>query len=123
MEFEVFYDQNEQHRILAEDIEDYLRPIYQSDAQFVVALLGPEYPKRIWTKFESDQFKERFKHGDVIPIWFTTAAPGMFDESTRVGGFTFDPTADREAQVAEIADLLRRKLADERGALEVSEAD
>ena len=33
MEFEVFYDQHEQHRILAEDVEDYLRPIYQSDAQ------------------------------------------------------------------------------------------
>jgi len=31
-EFAVFYDRNEQHRILAEDVEDYLRPIYQSDA-------------------------------------------------------------------------------------------
>jgi len=123
MEFEVFYDQNEQHRILAEDIEDYLRPIYQSDAQFVVALLGPEYPKRIWTKFESDQFKERFKHGAVIPLWFATAPPGMFDESSRVGGITFDPAANREAQVTQIADLLRRKIADTRtGTAEVKEA-
>ena len=28
-EVEVFYDKNEQHRILAEDVEEYLRPIYQ----------------------------------------------------------------------------------------------
>jgi len=41
MEFEAFYDHNEQHRILAADIEDYLRPIYQSDAEFVIALLTP----------------------------------------------------------------------------------
>lgn len=114
MEFEVFYDHNEQHRILAEDIEDYLRPIYQSDAQFVVALLGPEFPKRIWTKFESEQFRERFRQGSVIPVWFTSAPSGMFDESTRVGGITFDPRRDRAAQVAEIAELLRRKIADTR---------
>ena len=67
-EFETFYDKNEQHRILAEDVEDYLRPIYQTDAEFVVVLLGPEYPKRVWTKVQSLQFKERFKSGAVIPI-------------------------------------------------------
>ncbi len=114
MEFEVFYDQNEQHRILAEDIEDYLRPIYQSDAQFVVALLGPEYPKRIWTRFESEQFKTRFKSGAVIPVWFTTAPPGMFDESTRVGGITFNPATERAQQISNITDLLRRKIAERR---------
>lgn len=57
-EVEVFYDKNEQYRILAKDVQDYLAPIYRSDAQYVVALLGPEYPKRVWTKFESDHFKD-----------------------------------------------------------------
>lgn len=110
MELSVFYDKNEQHRILAEDVEDYLRPIYQSDALLVVALLGPEYPKRIWTKFESEQFRARFKDGAVVPVWFTTAPPGMFDESTRVGGVMYDPGADMEVQLTEIADLLSRKI-------------
>ncbi|MCL4212736.1 MAG: TIR domain-containing protein [Gemmatimonadales bacterium] len=112
MEFAVFYDKNEQHRILAEDVEDYLRPIYQSDADLIVALLGPEYPKRIWTKFESDQFKARFGDGAVIPVWFANAPPGLFDESTRVGGCTFDPNAEQYRQLSEIADLLRRKIGD-----------
>jgi hypothetical protein len=114
MEFEVFYDRNEQHRILAEDIEDYLRPIYQSDAEFVVALLGPDFPKRIWTKFESDQFKLRFKSGAVIPVWFANTPPGMFDETTWLGGITFDRSATFDSQVASIADLLRRKLGEKR---------
>jgi hypothetical protein len=116
-EFEVFYDKNEQHRILAADIEDYLRPIYQSDAQYILALLSREYPKRIWTKFESEQFRKRFQQGAVIPIWFTDAPPGMFDESTRLGGFTFDPAGDVDAQIAEICEQLRRKIGEARVAL------
>lgn len=116
-EIAVFYDHNEQHRILAENIEEYLGPIYRTEAAFVICLLGPEYPKRIWTKFESDQFRERFGKGTVIPIWFTTTPPGMFDESTRVGGVTFDPEGDVEDQIQQIAGLLRRKLLASRNSL------
>lgn len=115
-EFETFYDRNEQHRILAEDIEDYLRPIYQTDAEYVVVLLGPEYPRRVWTRFESQQFKERFKSGAVIPIWFDSAPTGIFDETARVGGFTFDPGGDLSAQIQEIADLLGKKIEEKRAA-------
>jgi hypothetical protein len=115
-EFETFYDRNEQHRILAEDVEDYLRPIYQTDAELVVVLLGPEYPKRVWTRFESEQFKKRFKSGAVIPVWFANAPPGIFDESSRVGGITFDPSGDVITQIQEIAELLSRKIAEKRAA-------
>lgn len=108
-EFEVFYDRNEQHRMLAENLEEYLGPIYRSEAAFVVVLLGPDYPKRIWTKFESDQFKERFGAGRVIPIWFSTSPPGLFDETTRVAGITFDPAGDQETQLVAIAAALRAK--------------
>lgn len=110
----VFYDKNEQHRILANNVEDYLAPIYRSEADFVVALLGPEYPKRIWTKFESENFKNRFGDKSVIPIWFSDAPPGMFDETTRVGGITFDRSADIATQAGTIADLLLMKLAESR---------
>lgn len=113
-EVEVFYDHYEQHRILAEDIEEYLRPIYQSEAQFVVVLLGPEYPKRIWAKFESEAFRERMKDGAVVPIWFSDAPPSMFDESRRLGGIEFDRTGNLRAQVEQIAEQLMRKLRDRR---------
>jgi hypothetical protein len=113
-ECEVFYDRNEQHRIIAEDVEDYLRPIYQSYANYVIVLLGPEYPKRIWTRFESQQFKERFKDGAVIPVWFKTAPPGIFDESARRGGFEFDPTVEIAPQISKVVDVLSRKLLESR---------
>ncbi len=125
-ELSIFFDENEQSRILAENIEDYLGPIYASEATYVICLLGPEYPKRVWTVFESKQFKDRFGEKAVIPIWFATAAPGAFDESSRVGGINFDPTTDEESQLRSVADLLCKKIAEtsagreNRGATKIS---
>jgi hypothetical protein len=111
-ELEVFYDRNEQHRILAEDVEDYLKPIYASDAQLVVCVLGPDYPKRVWTKFESDQFKQRFKSGEVIPIILSTAPLGIFDSATKVGHIPWDRAKDIDDQLQQAVDLLVRKCAE-----------
>ncbi len=113
-QIEVFYDKNEQHRILAVDVEEYLKPIYQSEARFVIALLSHNYPKKIWTKFESDQFKERFGTESVIPIWFSDAPPGMFDDTKRLGGLTIDRAKPFAPQLRAIAETLIKKLADTR---------
>ena len=115
-EVEVFYDLNEQHRILAEDVEEYLGPIYASEAHMVVCILGPEYPKKIWTKFESQQFKQRFKSGGVVPVVLSTAALGVFDEAARVGHIAWDRAGDLEAQSGAVVQSLLRKLADQRTA-------
>jgi hypothetical protein len=113
-QLEVFYDANEQHRILAQDLEEYLRPIYQSEARFVVALLSDAYPKKLWTKFESDQFGERFGKDAVIPIWFPNAPPGRFDTTRKYGGVTIDLAKPLEEEVRSIAELLLKKLGEER---------
>jgi hypothetical protein len=109
-ETHVFYDKNEQHRILAQDIEDYLRPVYQTDAAYVIVLLSQYYPKKIWTKFESDNFKQRFKENAVIPIWFDNAEPGLFDETTRIGGIKLQRSQNIESQIDEIIELCCKRL-------------
>lgn len=111
-EMSVFYDSNEQHRILAENIEDYLGPIYRSEATYILVLLGPNYPSRIWTKFESEQFKQRFGHNAVIPIWFSNAQPGMFDETTKYGGLLLNRDGDLNTEVTNICETLGKKLAE-----------
>lgn len=111
-EFEIFYDKNEQHLIFAENVEDYLAPIYSSQATYVICFLGPDYPKKVWTKFESTQFKERFGSNSVIPIWYSTSPPGIFDESARVGGFVLNPSDDVDSQIQDFADLLVKKMAE-----------
>ncbi len=113
-ETEVFYDKNEQHRMLAADVEEYLRPIYQSEARFIVALIGNAYPKKIWTRFESEQFRERFGTDAVIPIWFADVSESAFDNSRKYGGWTLDRTKPLGAQLDELTSTLLRKLADAR---------
>jgi hypothetical protein len=110
LELAVFYDKDEQHRILAENIEDYLGPIYRSEATFVVPFLSEDFPERIWTKFESEQFEDRFGEGAVIPVWFSNVSPAAFGKDRKVGGITFDVEADQEEEVARIVDLLAGKL-------------
>ena len=116
-ELEVFYDRNEQHRILAEDVEEYLKPIYASDAQLVVCILGPDYPKRIWTKFESEQFKQRFRSGEVIPVVMSDTPLGAFDSANQVGHLSWNRTRDFSEQVCETAELLIQKSAEVRRGL------
>lgn len=113
-EVSVFYDENEQHRILAEKVEDYLHPIYRSEAAYVVPLLSPEYPKRIWTKFESDQFKNRFGERAVIPVRFRTAHDGYFSDASDYGSLSFDPTMSCAPQLETIAETICRRLQEDR---------
>lgn len=110
----VFYDEDEQHRILARDVADYLGPIYRRDADYVVVLLSPVYPTRIWTKFESDNFRDRFGKNAVIPIRFTTSHSGFFSEDSRYGGLTFDPSGDVLQQLQQIAEVLCRRIITDR---------
>lgn len=109
-ELAVFYDKDEEHRILAENVEDYLGPIYRTEASFVIPLLSSDFPERIWTKFESEQFKDRFGEGAVIPVWYSGTPPSAFGEDRKVGGITFDEDADLDAEATRIADLLVGKI-------------
>jgi hypothetical protein len=103
---------SEQHRILAEDLEEFLGPIYAKNASHVIAVLGPEYGKKRWTIFKSKQFEVRFGQNKVIPVWSTKAMPTAFDTTAGIGGVTFDPDGDLDRQAAEIAELCARKLDD-----------
>lgn len=48
-ECSVFYDFNEQHKIIGEDLTDYFEPIYKSDAEFIIVFLDRNYPRKLWT--------------------------------------------------------------------------
>jgi len=111
-EVSVFYDKNEQHRILAENVEDYLAPIYKSEASFVVVLLSDKYPVKIWTKFESEQFKHRFGDNSIIPIWYENMTTSFFDMTSKYGGISFDPSGDVDAQANIIVETICKKLAE-----------
>ena len=111
LDIAVFYDKNEQSDILSQNVEDYLTPIYRSEALYVIPLLSKNYPKRIWTRIESTAFKKRFRENAVIPIWFTDVDESMFDESKQYGGISFDPTGDISSQIDAIVNTLQERIA------------
>jgi hypothetical protein len=117
-----FYDENEQHRILARNIEDYLAPIYRSEARYIIVLQSPDYPKRIWNKFESDNFRERFGAGAIISIQYTTVASGFFSEEGKYGGLVFDPSKDLQRQAERVADILCRRIIEDKQSAREAEA-
>lgn len=109
-EISVFYDDNEQARILSKSVEEYLAPIYRSESRFIVPILSQNYPSRVWCKFEAENFKERFGDNAVIPLWFSNCPPGMFDLSNGTGGLTFDPDKSHAEQLEKFARLLIDKI-------------
>lgn len=115
-ECSIFYDYNEQHKILGEDLKSYFDPIYSSDAEFVVVFMDKNYPRKLWTNFESDRFKSRFGENAVIPIVFKGCEPTQFDMLSTVGYLLYDPDKEQNAQLEEIANLLVRKLEAKRNA-------
>ena len=111
-DFAVFYDRAEQHRILAQNVELFLAPIYESGARYVVAALGETYGIKRWTLFESDRFKPRIEAGEVVPIWSTKIPPSAFDEIRKIGNLTFDPDGDVDQQAREAAEVIAKTLED-----------
>ncbi|MFB9082815.1 TIR domain-containing protein [Deinococcus wulumuqiensis] len=102
----IFYDFNEQSRITGEDVERYLAPIYRSEAKFIVPILGRDYPRRLWTKFETEQFKDRFKDGSIIPLRTLDSDDFMIPNLGKVGGLFYDRTKNFEVQVEDICQTL-----------------
>lgn len=113
-EVAVFYDENEQHRILARNVEEYLGPIYRRDADYIIPLLSQDYPTRIWTKFESKNFHERFGENAVIPIRFSNIRAGYFSDESRYGNLSLDVNGDIDEGLLRIVEILCRRLVDDR---------
>lgn len=109
----VFYDQAEMHRILGEDVEAYLAPIYNSGSRFVVAILGEMYGRKRWTLFESDQYRDRIERGEVLPIWSKKVPPLPTDTMRSRGGLDYDPDGDLRRQAVGHAEVISKKLAEQ----------
>lgn len=109
----VFYDMAEQHRILGEDVEAYLAPIYESGSRFVVVVLGEMYGRKRWTLFESEKYVDRIEQGQVLPIWSSKVPPTPTDEMRKRGGLVYDPDGDLRTQAIKHAEVISKKLAEQ----------
>lgn len=106
----VFYDLDEQSRLLAEDLGEFLKPVYEVDARLVVAILGERYGSKRWTQFEADAYLPRVDRGEVIPIVSTGLQLGATDRLRDIGRLNFDPSGDLSAQAASLAAAVSAKV-------------
>lgn len=113
-ELSVFYDRNEQYRMVWENIEEYLWPIYRSEAECIIVIISPEYNKKIWTKFESNEFKGRFWTNSVIPIWSWITEHSLFDESRKYSWISLNVNSNEEHEICRICGVLSEKLINKR---------
>ncbi len=109
-EFSVFYDEYEPEKLLGRNLEDVLQPIYASEAEFVIPIISNSYPERVFTKFESQQFKDRFGDEQVIPVVLTTSKPNFFDPTSSVGYLSLNPEQDLDAQLNSIYRKLVKRI-------------
>ncbi len=113
-ECSVFFDENEQAEMLGQNLEKYLGPIYESEAEYIITILSKEYPTRIWTKFESENFKSRFGEGKVIPIVMQGFQPSMFDETYKIGSIYAEDKWDENLFGRKVSEKLIHRLEKER---------
>lgn len=106
----VFYDRSEQHEILASNVEEYLRPIYESGSRYVVVVLGPQYGLKRWTMFEASIYRNRIDTGHVIPVRSNGMPSEPFDRLRDIGQLVFNPKLNLWPQAREIAAVISRKL-------------
>ena len=106
----VFYDKAEESRLLAEDVEKLLGPIYAADSDYVVLVMGPQYGFKRWTAFEGGRFKERISEGRVIAIWSTAMTPSYFDPNFDRGGLRYDPNGNLRDQSRLAATIIAEKV-------------
>lgn len=107
-EMQIFYDRQEQHRILSNDLEDYLHPIYNSEARYVICIIDENYPKRIWTRFEEKVISQR-SHQDIIIILVGDTDPGAFS-SVKDRGYLQISAEPDETEIDENCSILVRRL-------------
>jgi hypothetical protein len=111
-EFAVFYDANEQSRIVGNNLEEYLEPIYQSKARFIICILSNDYPQKIWTVFEAGNFEQRIGAGEVIPVVVDATTIDAFSSLSKTSYLRLDSKGDIGTQVGVIVDILRKKLSE-----------
>ncbi|MGL6334137.1 TIR domain-containing protein [Aeromonas jandaei] len=109
----VFYDKNEQHRIIANDVKEYLGPIYNSESEFIVVLLSTQYPRKIWTQFESDAYNKRIG-STVIPIMIDGFTQSFTDTMSEIGHLSYSRSLPCTEQINGIAENICKRLVEHR---------
>lgn len=113
----VFYDNWERHRLIGENLYEYLADLYQNKAKFCAMFISKNYVKKAWPKHERTfaQARALFQKGSyILPIRLDESpCPGISPTIGYIDG--------RELNPSNIAILILRKLGKDIYASDVGE--
>ena len=101
-------------RILGKDLEEYFRPIYTSDAEYIIVFMDKNYAHKVWTVFESKLYKEKLKEEKIIPIITNDFQLSATDPLSNIGYQKIDISKDSQTQMSELAALIDEKIRQKR---------
>lgn len=112
--YNVFYDFDVKADILGKDLEEYFRPIYTSDAEYIIVFMDKNYAHKVWTVFESKLYKEKLKEEKIIPIITNDFQLSATDPLSNIGYQKIDINKDPQTQMSELAALIDEKIRQKR---------
>ena len=112
LDYSVFYDYDQQHYILGQDVEEYLSPIYSEKCRYVVVVLGEKYGIKQWPRLEYQNYHDRIGAGEVLIVRSKKVPHSFTDELSGIGSLTYDPDEDLGKQARDIAQVISDKFED-----------
>lgn len=112
--YNVFYDSDAKADILGKDLEEYFKPIYTSEAEYIIVFMDKNYAHKVWTVFESKLYRDRFKKEEIIPVITNDFQLSATDPLFHIGYQKIDLNEDPHVQMTELAALIDEKIRQKR---------
>ncbi|MGW7041909.1 TIR domain-containing protein [Streptomyces avermitilis] len=109
--YAVFYDFNEQDRLLGAQVDNFLEAIFTRESRFVVVVLSNDFGRRRPHVFEAEIIQEKVPQERILPIYYRNRPCGPFDSLYHQGHLWLDSDGDLTPQVIQHAELISKKVA------------
>ncbi|GGK90814.1 toll/interleukin-1 receptor domain-containing protein [Mangrovihabitans endophyticus] len=106
----VFYDFNEQDRLLGSRCDDYLERAFLQQSRFVVVMPTITYGTRRSHLYEVELFREKLPRDRLLPIFDISKPRGPFDSLFDQGHLWLEPDQELAPQAAHHAEVISKKI-------------
>lgn len=108
--YAVFYDFNEQDRLLGVSVDEFLEDVFTRQSRFAVVVLSNAYGRRRSHTFEADILRDVVPPNRLLPIYDTARPCGPFEKLFQHGHLWLDSSAEIEPQAVRHAEIISRKI-------------
>ncbi|RPE39110.1 TIR domain-containing protein [Streptomyces sp. Ag109_O5-1] len=109
--YAVFYDFNEQDRLLGVNIDEFLEDVFVRQSRFVAVVLSNAFGLRRSHCFEAEILQGKVPRQRLLPIYETAHSCSPFDSLFHHGYLWLNSTEDLATQAGKHAEIISKKIA------------